>query len=120
VASLGCVGPALIKIDIEGHEAVLLSSMERWLAEHARAAIILFECHHKHCEFFQDNSVRILSELGYQFLAYDLKPFWRTRLYALNSTTMYPAGHDFIAVRWEELDGDRRHALEQMMVRPVR
>jgi FkbM family methyltransferase len=115
LASTGSVGVALIKIDIEGHEAVVLSSMQRWLAERARSAIILFECHLDGREFFQYDSVRTLSELGYQFLAYDLKQFWRTRLYALNSTTKYPAGYDFIAVRWEELDGDRRRALGKMM-----
>jgi FkbM family methyltransferase len=118
IASLGCVGPALIKIDIEGHEAVVFSSMQRWLAERAQSAIILFECHLNGCEFFQSNSVQVLLELGYQFLAYDLKPFWRTRLYALDSTNKHPPGHDFIAVRWNKLDGDRRRALEQMMSKP--
>ena len=115
LTSTGCVGVALIKIDIEGHEAVVFSSMQRWLRERARASIILFECHLDGREFFQSESVRTLSELGYQFLAYDLKQFWRTRLYALNSTTKHPAGHDFIAVRWEFLDGDQRRALNKMM-----
>ncbi len=115
LAATGSVGVALIKIDIEGHEAIVLSSMQRWLAERARSAIVLFECHLDGREFFQYDPVRILSELGYQFLAYDLKQFWRTRLYAVNSTTKHPAGYDFIAVRWEELDGDRSRALGEMM-----
>jgi len=120
VASIGCVEVALIKVDVEGHEAVVFSSMQRWLAQHGRSTIILFECHLDDREFFQCDSVRILSELGYQFLAYDLKPFWQTRLYGFNSTMKYPPGHDFIAVRWEKLDGGRRRALEQMMARPDR
>jgi FkbM family methyltransferase len=79
VDSLGCTNPSLVKIDIEGHEAVVLSSMRTWLAKQAGAAVILFECHLGGGEFFQHECVKLLSNLGYQFLAYDLKPFWRLK-----------------------------------------
>ena len=115
IASLGCTKVALIKIDVEGHEAVILASMREWLAE-MRPPIILFECHLEGRAFQEQDSVRILSGLGYVFLAIDTKPLWHTRLNAVNGN-LHPAGYDFVAVLWLELDEDRRKALEAMMVR---
>ncbi len=113
-ASLGSAKVALIKIDVEGHEAVVLEAMREWLAE-ARPPVILFECHLQGRDFEEQKSVKILSGLGYEFFAIDTKPLWHTRLYAV-SANQHPAGYDFVAVLQHELDDDRRNALEAMMV----
>lgn len=113
VASLGCAKVALIKIDVEGHEAVILASMRELLAE-VRPPVILFECHLQEHAFQEQDSVRILSGLGYEFLYIDTKPYWHTRLHAVNEVR-HPVGHDFVAVRWQQLDDDRRNALEALL-----
>ncbi len=59
VSSLGCAKVALIKIDVEGHEAVILASMREWIAE-VRPPVILFECHLDGQVFQEQDSVRIL------------------------------------------------------------
>jgi FkbM family methyltransferase len=111
--SLRCNKVALIKIDVEGHEAVILTSMWDWLWE-IRPPVILFECHLNGNSFQEQESVGILSGLGYEFFGIDTKCFWHTRLYAVNEMK-YPVGYDFVAVRWQELDEDRSKALEAMM-----
>jgi FkbM family methyltransferase len=111
--SLGCNKVALIKIDVEGHEAVVLASMRGWLSD-VRPPVILFECHLNGHSFQEQESVGILSGLGYEFLGIDTKPFWHTRLYSVNEMA-HPVGYDFVAVRWPELDVDRSKALEAMM-----
>jgi FkbM family methyltransferase len=113
IASLGVSTVALIKIDVEGHEAIILASMHEWLAK-ARPPVILFECHLQGRSFQKQDSVRILSGLGYEFLGIDTKPYWQTRLYGVNEMQQ-PAGYDFVAVLWQELDEDRRNLLEAMM-----
>jgi FkbM family methyltransferase len=113
VRSLACTKVALIKLDVEGHEAIVLESMREWLAQ-VRPPIILFECNLYGRSFHGESSVGILSELGYEFLGYDMKPLWQTRLYPLNGNA-HPVGCDFVAVRWQELDVDRRSAIENMM-----
>ncbi|WP_263353001.1 FkbM family methyltransferase [Acidicapsa acidisoli] len=115
VHALGCKKVALIKIDVEGHEAVVLASMKDWLSE-VRPPVILFECHLNGGSFQEQHSVRILSELGYEFLGFDTKPLWHTRLYAINGMR-HPVGYDFVAIRWQELNEDRRKVLEAMMAR---
>ena len=113
-ASLGSAKVALIKIDVEGHEAVVLAAMREWLAE-VRPPVILFECHLQGRDFEEQKSVKILSGLGYEFFAIDTKPLWHTRLCAVNGNK-HPGGYDFVAVLRDELDDDRRNALEAMMV----
>lgn len=113
VASLGCTNVACIKIDVEGHEAVILESMREWLAK-VRPPVIVFECHLQDQEFHRQASVEILSGMGYECLCFDRRPFWRTRLYV--PCEKRPAGgFDFVAVLWQGLDEDRRHALQAMV-----
>jgi FkbM family methyltransferase len=114
VVSLGCSKVALIKIDVEGHEAVIFASMREWLAE-VRPPVILFECHLEGRGFQEQESVRILSGLGYEFFNIDTKPYWHTRLNAMTEG-QHEYGRDFVAILWQELDADRRNALEAMMV----
>jgi FkbM family methyltransferase len=113
MASLQIDRVALVKIDVEGHEAVILASMHDWLAQ-LQPPVVLFECHHEESGFQQEESIRQLSALGYDFLGFDTKPLWRTKLYPVNQI-QNPAGHDFVAVRWQSLDEDRRQALEAMI-----
>lgn len=113
ITALGCTNVSCIKIDVEGHEAVILESMREWLAK-VRPPVIVFECHLHDMEFHEHASVGILSGLGYEFLCFDRKPFWNTRLYA-PSEEHPAAGFDFVAVRWQDLDDDRRNALKTMI-----
>jgi FkbM family methyltransferase len=113
--SLGCNKVALIKIDVEGHEAVILASMREWLSE-VRPPVVLFECHLHGQNFHEQKSVEILSGLGYEFLGIDTKPLWHTRLYAVNGM-QHPVGYDFVAVRWQDLNEERTKALEALMPR---
>ena len=115
IAALGCATVVLVKIDVEGHEAVILASMQGWLAE-VRPPAILFECHLEGHAFQEQESVRILSGLGYEFFGLDTKPYWHTRLYTV-SEKQQPVGYDFVAILWQELDEDRRNALEAIMAR---
>ncbi len=80
IASLGCSNVDLVKIDVEGHEPVILASIRDWLAD-VRPPLILFECHLNGSRFYEHESVRILSGLGYDFLHFDTRPFWHTRLF---------------------------------------
>jgi hypothetical protein len=111
--SLGLGDIALVKMDVEGHEAVILASMRTWLAE-VRPPVILFECNLDGSRFHEHPSVRLLCGLGYRFFGIDMKPLWHTRLYAVKEDA-HPIGQDFVAVRWQGLDEDRRHGLEAML-----
>jgi FkbM family methyltransferase len=113
IVSLGCAKVTLIKIDVEGHEAVILASMREWLAQIC-PPVIVFECHLDGSSFQEQESVRILSGLGYEFFGIDTRPLWHTRLHAVNEKHS-SAGYDFVAVRWQELDEDRRNALEGLI-----
>lgn len=113
IASLGCDSVALLKIDVEGHEPVILASMREWL-EAVRPPIILFECHLDGRSFHQHETVSILAALGYEFLSVDTRPLVRTRLFPVDEEQR-SYGRDFVAVRWNELDHDRRQALEAFL-----
>jgi hypothetical protein len=67
--------------------------------------------------FQQFESVEILKGLGYELMGYDLKPAWKTRLVPVGNNES-PAGYDFVAVLWGELDEDRRAKLKAMTGRP--
>lgn len=114
IASLRCDKVALLKIDVEGHEPVIFESMREWLAE-KRPPVILFECHLHGQAFEEHKAVQILSGLGYEFFNIDTRPYWHTRLNSTNKTQRR-CGRDFVAILWQELDDDRRAALEALMV----
>lgn len=116
VSALGLAKTALIKIDVEEHEDVILRSLTEWLGA-ARPPVILFECRHEGKVFQQFESVEILKGLGYELMGYDLKPAWKTRLVPVGNNES-PAGYDFVAVLWGELDEDRRAKLKAMTGRP--
>ncbi len=97
VRALGCSRVPLVKLDVEGHEGIILESMRGWLAE-ARPGAVLFECHLGSGGFWAEQTVQVLSGLGYEFLSYDLTKLWVTRLYKIGAQTSHPAGYDFVAI----------------------
>jgi FkbM family methyltransferase len=115
VASLECTTVALIKIDVEGYEAIVLESMRQQLLD-MRVPVLLFEWHMDERNFHEQKPVRILAKLGYEFFGYDMKPLWHTQLRAVNGE-QHPAGHDFVAILWKELDEDRRNSFEALIGR---
>jgi FkbM family methyltransferase len=115
LSALGHVESAMIKIDVEDHEGIILRSLREWLGA-AQPPVILFECRHDGRGFKQFESVGILTGLGYELLGYDLKPVWKTRLIPVGKNPS-PEGYDFVAVLWSELDEDRRARLNEMTVR---
>jgi len=112
--SLGCGRVALIKLDVEGHEPVILGSMRDWLRE-TEPGVILFECHLNGGTFWEQEPVRILSGVGYEFLAYDLTRIWRTRLYPVSRGMSKPAGYDFVAIRRQGPGGEGARRLEPLV-----
>ncbi len=113
VRALGCQRVSLIKIDVEGHEAVVLGSMRDWMQE-VKPGVVLFECHVGKDGFWSEDVVTLLSGMGYEFLAYDLKKFWSTQLYRITKEMNKPAGHDFVAVWPGSLKGEVAQRLENM------
>jgi FkbM family methyltransferase len=115
VSALGLATTALIKIDVEDHEGVILRSLREWLGT-ARPPVVLFECRHEGRGFQQFESIEILTGLGYELLGYDMKPAWKTRLVPVLDNPN-PSGYDFVAVLWSELNEDRYSRLNSMICR---
>jgi len=113
VRALECQQVSLIKIDVEGHEGVVLESMRDWMQE-VKPGVVLFECHVGKDGFWSENAVTLLSGMGYEFLAYDLRKYWSTQLYRVTKEMNKPAGHDFVAVRPGSLKDDVAQELENM------
>jgi FkbM family methyltransferase len=113
VRTLECQQVSLIKIDVEGHEGVVLESMRDWMQE-VKPGVVLFECHVGKDGFWSENVVTLLSGMGYEFLAYDLRKYWSTQLYRVTKEMNKPAGHDFVAVRPGGLKDDVAQELENM------
>jgi len=113
VRALECQQVSLIKIDVEGHEGVVLESMRDWIQE-VKPGVVLFECHVGKDGFWSENVVTLLSGMGYEFLAYDLRKYWSTQLYRVTKEMNKPAGHDFVAVRPGSLKDDVAQELENM------
>jgi FkbM family methyltransferase len=113
ITSLGCAHVSCVKIDVEGYEPIILESMREWLAEF-RPPVIAFECHLNGTDFDSHSSVRILRELGYSFYYFDLRPYWRTTLHVARKGCPLWGG-DFVAIHWDNLDGERTKALKAMI-----
>jgi len=59
-----------MKIDVEGHEAVVLDAAKAWLAKNP-PQVVLFESHAEQGPFMDRAEVKTLTELGYTFAAID-------------------------------------------------
>ncbi len=116
VRALGCRRVSLIKIDVEGHEGVILDSMRDWMRE-VKPGVVLFECHMEKGGFWSDNAVALLSAMGYEFLAYDMSKYWSTHLYPVTKEMNEPPGHDFVAVYSGGLTDDVSQALRSMTIK---
>jgi FkbM family methyltransferase len=88
---------AVVKIDVENHEGIILRALQDWLSD-VVPVVILFECHIPDTGFWNEESVKVLAQLDYQFFAYDLKKYRSTRLYRVMSHNAFPAGYDFVAL----------------------
>ncbi len=113
ISSLGLEGAQLIKIDVEGHEFVILDALRGWLAR-SYVPVILFECH-LHGEDLDDHPGGLLAELGYEILCLDTRPYWKTRLYRPSQNRPI-SGYDFVAIRWNQLDTDRYASFKAMLL----
>ncbi|MDR3678104.1 MAG: FkbM family methyltransferase [Acidobacteriota bacterium] len=114
VRALGCQRVSLVKIDVEGHEGVVLESMRDWMQE-VRPGAVLFECHVGNEGFWSEPVVKVLAGMGYEFLAYDLRKYWSTQLYRVTEKMAKPVGHDFVAVRPCGCKDDAAQRLENMV-----
>jgi FkbM family methyltransferase len=113
VRALGCQQVSLIKIDVEGHEAVILDSMRDWMGE-VKPGVVMFECHAGKDGFWSESVVTLLSGMGYEFLAYDMRKYWSTHLYRVTKEMSRPLGHDFVAVYAGSLTHDVSQQLRNM------
>jgi FkbM family methyltransferase len=97
IRGLDCRQAALIKIDVEGHEGVILDAMQDWLRE-VKPGVVLFECRVGKEGFWSEHTVISLSAMGYEFFAYDSKPYWSARLDRVTRQMNRPWGIDYVAV----------------------
>ena len=79
-----------------------------------RVGVVLFECHLEDADFWEQESVSCLAEMGFEFMAFDMKPIWATKLYPVTRGQRRPVGHDFVAVRAGELSDEARKNLEAL------
>jgi FkbM family methyltransferase len=87
----------LLKIDVEGHEPVILRAAEPFLRT-TPPDIIVFESHTSRGPFFSRPEVQILASLGYRFHAIERKLF-SIRLRPLRTESdLAQAWYDFVAI----------------------
>jgi FkbM family methyltransferase len=113
VKGLNCRNVPLIKIDVEGHEPMILRALRESIRD-LRVGAVLFECHLEESGFWEHESVQCLAEMGFEFLAFDMKPIWSSKLYPVTRDQRRPVGSDFVAVRAAELGDAARKNLEAM------
>jgi FkbM family methyltransferase len=116
IRSLSLSYVSLLKIDVEGHEGVVLRSLFDWMRQSIPGAV-LFECHIGSNGFWMEESVRILRELEYEFLAYDIHRYWKTSLHKISISSRFPAGYDFVAVHPHRFDTPGNLQVRKMIVR---
>jgi len=96
---LGIDKVRLMKVDVEGHESVLLEGMTSFL-ETSSVDAILFESEPHEGPFRERSAVKKLAVLGYRFFAI---PMTMLRLRYIevdesNDGTVFPKAHDFLAI----------------------
>jgi FkbM family methyltransferase len=109
-------GPvSLLKIDVEGHEGIILRSLRDWMKK-STPGVVLFECHIGSGGFWMEESVRVLLELEYEFLAYDIHRYWKTTLHKISTASKFPAGYDFVAVHPSRFEKPGNLRLQKIIV----
>lgn len=96
--SLNLPSLAVVKIDVEGMESVVIESIRECLAKY-HPRLIAFESHEDSKPFFERAPVKILAQLGYTFAQVDIRgrAHAHVRTVPLLSNTDLRSGYDFIA-----------------------
>ena len=113
IRALGCRQVSLVKIDVEGHEEIVLGSMRDWMLD-VKPSVVLFECFVGNGGFWSESVVTLLAQWGYEFLAYDLNKYWTTQLQRVTKEIKNPQGHDFVAVLPGSLEDHAARQLDNM------
>lgn len=106
----------IVKIDVEGHEGIILNALRGWMSD-VTPGFVLFECHIGPTGFWQEKSVSVLAQLDYQFFAYDVSRFWKTRVYPVLAHHDRPPGYDFVAVHPSAFDTTAGMRFQSMISR---
>lgn len=96
--ALGLNSIRLMKIDVEGYEHVVFSSLAPLLRS-AAIEFILFESVPAEGPFFERPAIRKLQEFGYQFLALPKRLFKPVAIAVDQESQMDSTAHDFVATR---------------------
>ena len=93
---------AVVKLDVEGMEGVILESMKSVLIKY-KPRLICFESHEVHVPFFDRVAVRTLAEIGFKFQQVVIEKRFsrRVRLAPVEDGKRLRFGYDFVAT----LDG---------------
>lgn len=95
--SLGLQHVRLLKIDVEGHEPVILNAARDFLRK-TPPDVIVFESHKSRGPFFERGEVKVLAELGYKFYAVHRHVF-SIRLHGIREQAdLADAWYDFVAI----------------------
>lgn len=119
IRSLPTRKAALLKIDVEGHEDVILTCLAPWM-EASPPSFVLFECHIGQGGFWEEGSVKILATLGYEFLCYDIQNCWRTQLRRITLNDHAPRGYDFVAIHKGSYSTPAMVRLQQIVSQDLR
>lgn len=96
--SLNLSSLAVVKIDVEGMESVVIESIRECLAKY-HPRLIAFESHEDSKPFFERDPVKMLAQLGYAFAQVDIRR--RAHVHARTMPVFSDAdlgpGYDFIA-----------------------
>jgi FkbM family methyltransferase len=101
---------AVMKLDVEGHEERVLSGAHDLLKKNKPQAIV-FESHDDGGPFFQRGTVRLISELGYDFFQIRQRSLFRVQLKELHDSDSVENGYDFVALSTDPDQRDVRRGL---------
>jgi FkbM family methyltransferase len=118
IRSLNCRQVSMVKIDVEGHEGVILDSMSEWMRE-VKPGVVLFECKVGSGGFWSEHAVTSLAGMGYEFFGYDSRPYWSTRLRQVTRNIQRPWGIDYLAIRPDNLRDDVARRIRKMTSSPA-
>jgi FkbM family methyltransferase len=109
--SLDLPSVRLLKIDVEGHEGVILRNAKRYLAD-APPAVIVFESHTRPGSFHDRPEVRVMASLGYEFLQLEKRLFGLALRDVRSTGDLLPGSYDFVAVHSDPPGRDALRALQ--------
>ena len=100
--SLNLPSLAVVKIDVEGMESVVIEGLQDCLAKY-RPRIVVFESHEAGKPFFDRGPVKVLRKLGYTFAQVDIsgRAFAHVRTIPIRTDADVGPGYDFVAATTE-------------------